>query len=109
MENFSDETPENTMPFFLEDYYSSMKTLLSQSGYQVSSSFLFGFLEKSMEDIQKLLFAFEKIKETMETLTNHVINEEQLRESIARVFAAKGEKIVEANQQAFDLGLNAIK
>ena len=34
---------------------------------------------------------------------------EQLRESIARVFAAKGEKIVEANQQAFDLGLNAIK
>lgn len=78
MENFSDETPENTMPFFLEDYYSSMKTLLSQSGYQVSSSFLFGFLEKSMEDIQKIFFAFEKIKETMETLTNHVINEEQL-------------------------------
>ena len=33
-----------------------------------------------------------------------ILTPEQLRESIARVFAAKGEKIVEANQQAFDLG-----
>ena len=38
-----------------------------------------------------------------------IISSEQLRESIARVFAAKGEKIVEANQQAFDLGLAAVK
>lgn len=38
-----------------------------------------------------------------------ILTPEQLRESIARVFAAKGEKIVEANLQAFDLGLNAIK
>ena len=38
-----------------------------------------------------------------------ILTPEQIRESIARVFAAKGEKIVEANQQAFDLGLNAIK
>ena len=38
-----------------------------------------------------------------------ILTPEQLRESIARVFAAKGEKIVEANQQAFDLGWNAVK
>ena len=38
-----------------------------------------------------------------------ILTPEQLRESIARVFAAKGEKFVEANQQAYDLGLNAIK
>ena len=38
-----------------------------------------------------------------------ILTPEQLRESIARVFAAKGEKIVEANQMAFDLGLNAVK
>lgn len=38
-----------------------------------------------------------------------ILSPAQLRESIARVFASKGEKIVEANQQAFDLGLNAIK
>ena len=38
-----------------------------------------------------------------------ILTPEQLRESIARVFASKGEKIVEANQQAFDLGLNAVK
>ena len=33
-----------------------------------------------------------------------ILTPEQLRESIARVFASKGEKVVEANQQAFDLG-----
>ena len=38
-----------------------------------------------------------------------ILTPEQLRESIARVFAAKGEKIVEANQLAFDLGLAAVK
>lgn len=38
-----------------------------------------------------------------------ILTPEQLRNSIARVFASKGEKIVEMNQQAFDLGLNAVK
>ena len=38
-----------------------------------------------------------------------ILTPEQLRESIARVFASKGEKVVEANQLAFDLGLNAVK
>ena len=38
-----------------------------------------------------------------------IVSPEQLRESIGRVFAAKGEKIVEMNQKAFDIGLNAVK
>ena len=38
-----------------------------------------------------------------------ILTPEQLRESIARVFASKGAKVVEMNQQAFDLGLNAVK
>lgn len=35
-----------------------------------------------------------------------ILTPEQLRESIGRIFAAKSEKIVEANLKAFDLGLN---
>lgn len=38
-----------------------------------------------------------------------ILTPEQLRESIGRVFASKGEKVVEMNQKAFDLGLNAVK
>ena len=38
-----------------------------------------------------------------------ILSPEQLRESIKHVFASKGEKIVEMNCQAFDLGLNAVK
>ena len=38
-----------------------------------------------------------------------ILTPKQLRESIARVFASKGAKVVEMNQQAFDLGLNAVK
>lgn len=37
-----------------------------------------------------------------------ILTPEQLRESIARVFAPKGEKVVAANLQAFELGLNAV-
>ena len=35
-----------------------------------------------------------------------ILTPAQLRESIARVFASKGEKVVEDNLKAFDLGLN---
>ena len=38
-----------------------------------------------------------------------ILTPEQLRESVKRLFASKGEKIVEMNCQAFDLGLNAVK
>lgn len=38
-----------------------------------------------------------------------ILSPEQLRESISRVFASKGEQIVEANLRAFDLGLQAVK
>lgn len=38
-----------------------------------------------------------------------IVSPEQLRESIGRVFAAKGEKIVEMNKKAFDIGLHAVK
>ena len=38
-----------------------------------------------------------------------IISSEQLRESIARVFSAKGENVVNMNLMAFDAGLNAVK
>ena len=38
-----------------------------------------------------------------------ILTPEQLRQSIRRVFASKGEKIVEMNCNAFDLGLNSAK
>ncbi len=37
-----------------------------------------------------------------------ILSPEELRESIKRVFASKGEKVVEMNCQAFDIGLNAV-
>lgn len=38
-----------------------------------------------------------------------ILSAEALRESIAHVFASKGTAVVEQNQRAFDLGLNAVK
>lgn len=38
-----------------------------------------------------------------------ILSPEQLRESVARVFAPKGETIVEMNLKAFDFGMNAVK
>lgn len=37
-----------------------------------------------------------------------ILTPSQLRESIVRVFASKGEKVVADNLKAFDLGLNAV-
>ena len=38
-----------------------------------------------------------------------ILSPDELREGIKRVFAPKGESVVEMNCQAFDLGLNAVK
>lgn len=38
-----------------------------------------------------------------------ILSPEELREAIRRVFAVKGEKVVEANLKAFDMGLEAVK
>lgn len=38
-----------------------------------------------------------------------ILSPEELREAIRRVFAAKGEKVVEANLKALDMGLEAVK
>ncbi len=38
-----------------------------------------------------------------------ILSPEQLRQAVARVFAAKGEKVVEDNLRAFDMGLEAVK
>ena len=38
-----------------------------------------------------------------------IVSPEQLRESIGRVFAGKGEKIIEMNKKAFDIGFHAVK
>ena len=52
----------------------------------------------------------QKISDMAEVVFRHtyreILSPEQLRESIARVFAAKGDKVVEDNLKAFDLGLN---
>lgn len=37
-----------------------------------------------------------------------ILSPQELRDSIKRVFALKGEKVVEMNCQAFDIGLNAV-
>lgn len=38
-----------------------------------------------------------------------IVSAEDLRSAVARVFATKGEAIVEANLKAFDLGYNSVK
>lgn len=38
-----------------------------------------------------------------------ILTPEQLRQSIARVFASKGIAVVEMNQKAFDIGLQSVK
>lgn len=38
-----------------------------------------------------------------------ILTPEQLRQSIARVFASKGTAVVEMNQKAFDIGLQSVK
>jgi len=78
MENYQAEWEQNSLPFFLEDYYTSMHKILTQAQYDVSASFLFGFFEKSSDDIQLIFSCFSKNSEVRERLCSYLINEDYL-------------------------------
>lgn len=78
MEELQQMDEEDTPPFYMEDYYACMRKLISDSAAAVPSSFVYGFLIKSQEDVGKMLSLSEKLSESQKNYSSALLNEDFL-------------------------------
>ena len=78
MEELQPMDEEDTPPFFMEDYYASMRKIISELTTAVPSHFVYGFLVKSQEDVGKMLSLSEKLAQSQKNYVQALLNEDFL-------------------------------
>lgn len=69
---------EDVPAFFLEEYYTSMRKVISDSPNTVPANFVYGFLTKSYEDVYHMLTLDDKFMDIQKTYSDYLLNEDSL-------------------------------
>lgn len=78
MDNIQQLDSEDVPDFYLEEYYTSMRKVISESSVSIPANFVYGFLSKSREDINHLLTLSDKYSEFQRTHCDYLLNEDNL-------------------------------
>ncbi len=78
MEELQAMDEEDMPPFYIEDYYASMRKIISELTAAVPSHFVYGFLVKSQEDVGKMLSLTEKLTQSQKNYAHALLNEDFL-------------------------------
>lgn len=78
MEELQPMDEEDTPPFYIEDYYASIRKIISELTAAVPSHFVYGFLVKSQEDVGKMLSLSEKLAQSQKNYAHALLNEDFL-------------------------------
>lgn len=78
MEELQPMDAEDAPPFFVDTYYTSMRKMISELNTAIPSHFVYGFLVKSQEDVEKMLTLSEKLAQNRKQYTRALINEDFL-------------------------------
>jgi len=78
MDNLQQMDSDDTPDFYLEEYYSSMRKIISESASTIPSGFVYGFLTKSREDINHMLALSDKYSECRHAYSEYLLNEDKL-------------------------------
>ncbi len=78
MEELQAMDEEDMPPFYMEDYYASMRKIISELTAAVPSHFVYGFLVKSQEDVGKMLSLTEKLTQSQKNYAHALLNEDFL-------------------------------
>ena len=70
----SDDIPD----FYLEDFYTSMRKIITESKSEIPANFVYGFLTRSREDINQMLTLSDKFTEYKHTYSEYLLNEDKL-------------------------------
>lgn len=78
MEELQAMDEDDMPPFYMEDYYASMRKIISELATAVPSHFVYGFLVKSQEDVGKMLSLSEKLAQSQKNYAHALLNEDFL-------------------------------
>ena len=78
MEELQAPEEEDIPPFYMDDYYASMRKIISESATVVPSHFVYGFLVKSQEDVGRMLSLSEKLTQSQKNYSQNLLNEDFL-------------------------------
>ncbi len=78
MDNIQQLDSDDVPDFFLEEYYASMRKVFAESTYTIPAKFVYGFLNKSREDINQMLTLCDKFSDIQKTYSDYLLNEDHL-------------------------------
>lgn len=78
MEEFQDLAVDDELPFWMIEYYQTIKKIITDSTSVFSSGFIYGFLSKSSNDIEQILYTNAKMLENSELMSSYLLNDDNL-------------------------------
>lgn len=78
MDNLHQLDTEDTLDFYIEEYYTTMRKIIGESSTAIPAGFVYGFLTKSREDINHMLSLSDKYSECLHTYSEYLLNEDNL-------------------------------
>ncbi len=69
---------DEEMPFWMSDFYSSIRKIVKETSPSMSTGLVYGYLERSGRDIANILSLETELKNAMETFSSYLLNEDYL-------------------------------
>lgn len=78
MEELQPLEQEDMPQFFMDDYYIFMRKMISEQTSPIPAHFVYGFLAKGQEDVERILSLSEKLTQTQKNYSYALLNEDFL-------------------------------
>ena len=78
VEELAEFSFDEEMPFWMNDFYSSIRKLVKETAPSMSTGLVYGYLERSGKDIADILALETELKNAMETFSSYMLNEDYL-------------------------------
>lgn len=78
MENMDEDILEDHIPFYFEEYFSSIRKMIAETTSAIPANFVYGFLTRSQDDISFILDLSDKFAENQTKFSSYIINEDYL-------------------------------
>lgn len=69
---------KNEIDFWMDEFYKNIRNIINQSGVELSSNFVYGFIAKCGDDIVKILELEDKLSSMGETFASYLVNEDYI-------------------------------
>jgi len=78
MDNMQQLDSDDVPDFYIEEYYTAMRKIIAEAATAIPAGFVYGFLNKSRDDINHMLALSDKYADCLRTYSEYLLNDDQL-------------------------------